>query len=535
MPFEPINLDIPSKNSAPVIRRSISAILLAESIDAESTLPILLKKVCMSLPIFGKLSVIPLKDPPMIPPIKLPIASPNFANIGTALFTKSCTCGIYVANAPIAVARIIIVPMTATNPIAPAEAIEATELAAASIKHDVDNDSNSIDNDAAISNVGPKFNDIKIPNIIANIATIPDIANAAGKALFALLPTTLRISHDVAKDKRRADNEPAAASVDVGSANESAAIIPANIPIMAAKLSNNGTAFFALIFSSVFVAMVNSVNIPITAESAIVAVANLLGSIIDNPARDIAIIANTIASFPMAASAPEANLETAIKAAKQTDTADIAFIACFNPFASIVLIIAIARANTINAEDIFIIMVPALLACSPASLETATRPAAIIPKDVITKSPFPTSSRDIVAMIFNAAPINNKLDPIAAIASPTAIILLVFTDTLSRAIMMPTNTPDRTAKAPTAFQRLTASSLVSNATEATSTAIAIAIFINAFAFRLRVKPLSTPPILLKNPEIESAIVFNGDPISLAISQNLFTNAIKAMPVPIAIT
>ena len=113
---------------------------------------------------------------------------------------------------------------------------------------------------------------------------------------------------------------------------------------------------------------------PIKTDKAAVAPANLLPSIIDKAATDIAITATAAVNVTIVAltlSARPANLDTRINAAKHASILTIASNARSSPAGSILDIVYATKAIAIIAPDIARIITPALAAFSPANLDNA--------------------------------------------------------------------------------------------------------------------------------------------------------------------
>ena len=164
--------------------------------------------------------------------------------------------------------------------------------------------------------------------------------------------------------------------------------------------------------------LISKANIPIIADNATVADAKLTVSIIDKAAN---ITANTPMAIVREMIAPFASLAsqlTEINTAKQALTIAIAPIAFFNPDGSSRLIMAIAAASKRNATPIFIIIVPALSAYIPASLDTNTNADTSTLKPATIFNPFFKSSVLIPAMIFIVAEIRSNPTPIFIIIAP---------------------------------------------------------------------------------------------------------------------
>ena len=169
-----------------------------------------------------------------------------------------------------------------------------------------------------------------------------------------------------------------------------------------------------------------------TEVKAAVADAKLAGSIMANPAIATAKTAIATDNAMIVLFASFTKWLTAIKPAKQALTTDIAANACFNPSGSSRLIIAIAAASNKNAKPIFMIIEPALSACSPLRFDTAIKAVINTLSTLIIVNPFLKSSTDIPAIIFivttissNAAPIFMIIEPALSAFSPPSLDIAI--------------------------------------------------------------------------------------------------------------
>ena len=203
----------------------------------------------------------------------------------------------------------------------------------------------------------------------ATAAITADITPTPTSADAPVFPTKLRIAAEADNDSNNTDNAAAVPSVcSTGS--------PAKIYIIPARTVTATVMIIRVLLAPVmnFVDTASTANIPINTDKAAVAPANLLPSIIDKAATDIAITAIAAVNVIIVAltlSARPANFDTRIKAAKHASILTIASIARSSPAGSIFDIVYATRVIATMAPDIARIMTPALAAFSPANLDKA--------------------------------------------------------------------------------------------------------------------------------------------------------------------
>ena len=148
-------------------------------------------------------------------------------------------------NAPIATINPPTAAINATSTSIPTNAPVPVTPTLLKIRQAADNANNIIDNEAAISNVGPTFIFASTPIIAANPAVTNVITPNVTYALGDTVPHLLMMIIADDKESNRIDNAAAEPSTESTGNCDNNAITPANIVIAPVMINNVLVAFFA--------------------------------------------------------------------------------------------------------------------------------------------------------------------------------------------------------------------------------------------------------------------------------------------------